>query len=224
MTSPPAAAGGAAPALTGLGVADADDGWSALGFSVEDRRCRIGPLTITFPDDGSGGSGVVTWTMAALDGPVDRPATIDGIPTHWEDPAPAPPTVHPNVITDVDHLVVTSPDLDRTTAAFAAVGADLRRTREIPGPNGTVNQQRFFRFGTIIELVGPAEATGDGTARIWGLALVSPDLDATARALGERMGAVSEAVQPGRRIGTLRTREAGVSVPIAVMSPHVRGR
>jgi hypothetical protein len=46
-----------------------------------------------------------------------------------------------------------------------------------------------------------------------------PDLDATAAALGERLGAVKDAVQPGRRIATLR-RQAGAGVPLAFMSPE----
>jgi hypothetical protein len=49
--------------------------------------------------------------------------------------------------------------------------------------------------------------------------LVSDDLDATAAVLGERLGAVRDAVQPGRRIATVR-REAGLGTPLAFMTPR----
>lgn len=46
-------------------------------------------------------------------------------------------------------------------------------------------------------------------------------IDATADLLGEHVGRVKDAVQPGRRIATLRHRELGMSVNTAVISPHV---
>ncbi len=59
----------------------------------------------------------------------------------------------------------------------------------------------------------------DGSVRFWGLTLVVSDLDAAAARLGSRLGAVKDAVQPGRRIATVR-REAGLSVPLALMTPR----
>jgi hypothetical protein len=67
----------------------------------------------------------------------------------------------------------------------------------------------------LLELGGPAE----GPIRFWGLTLVVDDLDDAARQLGDRLGAIKDAVQPGRRIATLR-RDAGLSVPIALMTPR----
>jgi hypothetical protein len=55
--------------------------------------------------------------------------------------------------------------------------------------------------------------------RFWGLTLVVDDLDAAAARLGDRVGPVKDAVQKGRRIATLR-REAGLGVPVALMSPR----
>jgi hypothetical protein len=60
----------------------------------------------------------------------------------------------------------------------------------------------------------------DRPARLWGLALLAPDLDATVTALAEHVGAVRDAVQPGRRIATLK-RSARLAVPVALMSPPV---
>ena len=58
----------------------------------------------------------------------------------------------------------------------------------------------------------------DGAARLWGLAFGVEDLDATARALGDLLGSPRDAVQPGRRIATLRS-DAGLGPAIAFMSP-----
>jgi hypothetical protein len=51
------------------------------------------------------------------------------------------------------------------------------------------------------------------------LPFVAPDLDSTVAALGDRVSEIRAAVQPGRRIATLR-RCAGLSVPVALITPH----
>ena len=53
-------------------------------------------------------------------------------------------------------------------------------------------------------------------------AIVADDLDATAERLGELLGAPKDAVQTGRRIAGLRGAQVGITIPIAVMSPHVQ--
>ncbi len=101
-------------------------------------------------------------------------------------------------------------------------GLDLRRIREEPTPAGAP-RQAFFRLGSVIlEVVQEPEeaierAGGDHPAFFWGLAFVAPDLDATVASLGDRVGEIRPAVQPSRRIATLR-RSAGLSVPVALMS------
>jgi hypothetical protein len=118
--------------------------------------------------------------------------------------------------------VVLSPDVDRTTDAFAGAGLDLRRVRPIPGSDPP-RVQVFFRAGeVIIELVGPERATGEGPATFYGLAFTVTDLDATAALLGDRLSAIRPAVQPGRRIATLRHRDLGLSVPVAFLSHRAR--
>ncbi len=77
---------------------------------------------------------------------------------------------------------------------------------------------------SVLEVVQePPEAIeragGDGRpAFFWGLALLAPDLDATVAELGDRVSEVRPAVQPGRRIATLR-RSAGLALPVALMTP-----
>ena len=120
---------------------------------------------------------------------------------------------HRNGVTTIDHIVVTSPDDERTISALQAVGLEPRRTRA----HGSM-RQTFFRLGPVIlELVGPSEPNDDGPARFWGIAFTVDDLDATAAFLGEHLGPVKDAVQPGRRIASLR-KQAGLAVPIAFMS------
>jgi hypothetical protein len=58
----------------------------------------------------------------------------------------------------------------------------------------------------------------DRPASLWGLALNAPDLERTVAELGEHVSPIRPAVQPGRRIATLR-RSAGLAVPIALMTP-----
>jgi hypothetical protein len=59
-----------------------------------------------------------------------------------------------------------------------------------------------------------------GPARFWGLALLSDDLEQTVGQFGKHASEIRPAVQPGRRIATLR-RSAGIAVPIALMSRAV---
>ena len=82
-----------------------------------------------------------------------------------------------------------------------------------------------LRLGaTILEVVQePPEAIerGGGVDRpafFWGLALLAPDLEATVAGLGENVSEIRPAVQPGRRIATLR-RSAGLALPVALITP-----
>ena len=98
---------------------------------------------------------------------------------------------------------------------------------EEPTPAGAP-RQAFFRLGAeILEVIQvPEEALAgmggrDAPARFWGLALTVQDIDATAERLAPHAGEVRPAVQPGRRIVTLR-RSAGLAVPVALMSEGQR--
>jgi hypothetical protein len=157
-----------------------------------------------------GDQGLCAW---ALEG-IESGGGIDGLATHRVTDEPRATSVeHPNGVVAIDHVVVTSPDPARTVNALRAVGLEPRRTRE----HGAL-RQTFFRLGPVIlELVGPPQASGNGPARFWGIAFTVADLDATAALLGADLGEVKTAVQPGRRIASLRM-EAGVSLPLAFMS------
>jgi hypothetical protein len=195
--------------LVALAVADEPAAWQDAGFAVDDAgRCWLGDVSVTLTP--GTGKGITGWSVEGIDRPVDGLPTIDLPPPEPVEAA----ALHPNGTTAVDHVVVTTPDLDRTVAALEATGLEARRTRDA----GRIRQV-FFRLGDpVLEVVGPPEPAGDGPARFFGLALTVADLDATAAALGDTLGEVKDAVQPGRRIATLR-RSAGCTTALAFMSP-----
>jgi hypothetical protein len=189
--------------------------WAELGFAVDDDGgCRAGATLLRL---GASGTGVSGWVLRGAPGGTH----VDGIATAWTDAPPAPPAEHPNRVVAVDHVVVATPDVDRTFAALAAAGMTLKRERAARGPDRPL-RQGFFRHGEcIVEVVGPQEpnpAERDRPASLWGLTLVVADIDAVATLLGERLGTVRDAVQPGRRIATVR-REALPGVPVALITP-----
>lgn len=205
--------------LAGLTVADPPGLWSELGFSVEGERCRVGSVPVRL---GGPGRGVISWALAAAAQEDPSEDHIDGLPTTvLEEPDPAPPGEHANGVLRLDHLVVSTPDLERTVAALARQGILERRRRPAGRPGGPPSVQVFFRLGeAILELVGPPsppEGGDPGPARFWGLAFTVSDLDLTGSVLGERLRPAKAAVQPGRLIASL-DRGAGSSVEMAFMT------
>ncbi len=206
------------PTVDELTVADEPDAWSALGFALDGDTCVVGDVRIRLTGSGAG-KGLAGWSLRGIEA-----TELDGLATARSDRRPpGERPAHPNGIAALDHVVAIAPALDRTVAALRAAGLDLRRIREEPSPAGAP-RQAFFRLGAnILEVVQePAEATeragGDRPAFFWGLAFVAPDLDATVAGLGDRVSEIRPAVQPGRRIATLR-RSAGLTVPVALLTP-----
>ncbi|MGE2734875.1 glyoxalase [Mycolicibacterium vaccae] len=207
--------------VDGLRVADPVDAWTRAGFDVgADDVCRVGGVRIRLVG-GQGGAGIVGWSLggvAALD-EVDEVDGVDGIPTEVSglDSGRAP-AAHPNGVTAIDHVVLMSPNLGRTVAALATVGVEPRRQRDAE-LGGRPVRQVFFRMGEVIlEVVGTPEAVGDGPSTLWGITYVVADIEATAAYFGDHAAPVKDAVQPGRRITTIRHRDLGMSVPTAMIS------
>jgi hypothetical protein len=190
------------PRIDELEIADEPSAWSAAGFDVADGLCRVARVRLRLSGKGPR-RGIVGWTLG-------------------EESAGEAAGPHPNGAVRVDHVVMLSPDLDRTVAELEAQGFDLRRRREGPTPGGST-RQAFFRAGEpILEVVQAPGRTSvardpDSPARLWGLAFAVEDLDRTAEALGELLGHPRDAVQPGRRIATLRP-QAGLGPAIAFMT------
>jgi hypothetical protein len=213
--------GSSAVTIDELVLADEPERWGALGFTVVDGCCQLGSVRLRLAGEGAG-RGLVRWSLRAI-----ATDALDGLPTVRSDSShPAPAPAHPNGALALDHVVVMSPALDRTVTALQAAGLELRRVREQPTPAGAP-RQAFFRLGAeILEVVQEPDAAveraggADRPAHIWGLALRVADLERAARALGANAGSIRPAVQPGRRILTLR-RSAGLAVPVALMSAGV---
>jgi hypothetical protein len=185
--------------------------WREAGFNVGADGMRAGSVRLEFAP----GQGILGWRLAAAAG------EIDGLPVARaaaEDRAPG--GAHPNGVTQIDHLVVFSPDLERTTAAFGDAGIERRRVREIETEDGPL-RQGFFRLGEVILEVAEDSRVEPGPARFWGITFAVADLDACAELLGERLGSVRDAVQPGRRIATVR-EGAGLGLPVALISASGR--
>jgi hypothetical protein len=202
-----------APLLAGLDLAEEPEAWERIGFALEGDACRIGAIVVRLHGAGAG-DGLFAWTLAG-----DGAGEIDGLPTSWVG-APqehAQGARHPNGAIGIDHVVVSTPDLERTFAALAHAGLELRRVRDTGTPERPL-RQGFYRIGeALLEVVGPAQPDGDGPAVFWGLVAVVADLDACAELLADDLGTVRDAVQAGRRIATVR-RTSGISVPLALMS------
>lgn len=205
--------------LHGLAVADEAASWRAAGFTVEDTSCRVGSVEVTLVGRGHG-FGIVGWSVSGLP---DGCGDLDGVPTRGAEPTPGEPPPHPNGVIGIDHVVLLTPDLRRTVGAFAALGTEPRRERDgVLG--GQAIRQVFFRLGDVIlEVVGSPDTAGEGPSSLWGITYVVADIDAAAAYFGDRTSVVKDAVQPGRRITTLRHRELDLSVRTALISPHVRG-
>ncbi len=200
-------------------VGDPPEAWEAAGFSVDDDgTCRIGSVRVRLVGR-EGGKRILGWSLRDAPSPPLADGLLDGLPTTESEAAPAEPASHANGAAYIDHVVLLSPDLVRTTAALGRLGIEPRGER-ITESYGAPMRQVFFRLGEVIlELVGQPEATGEGAPGFFGLAITVADLDAAAAQLGEHLGAIKDAVQDRRRIATLRHRDLGMSVATALMSP-----
>lgn len=227
--------------IVAITVADHPDAWARAGFTVTGGAVTLGPTMIRLTGDRSEASasddaapgerrGILGWSVAGLDAPAGAGA-IDGIATTFvapdtatgpeEQAGPADDEPHPNGATGIDHVVLHTPDLARTTAAFAAVGLAVRRVRETDS-YGAPMRQAFLRAGpTVVEVVSGHDDSGepaeDAPAGWFGLAIDVDDLDAVAASLGDGLGGIKPAVQEGRRIATIRHRQLGLSVAVALM-------
>lgn len=212
-------------------VADPRDAWTRAGFSVDsDAACRIGGVGIRLLGYGTG---IVGWSLGGLPSYCSLD-DLDGVPTRRSRPggdigqrsgvAASAPATHPNGVTAIDHVVLLSPDLGRTVAALAAIGVDPRRER-MGELGGRPIRQIFFRLGeVIVEVVGSPETASEGPSTLWGITYVVADIDATAAFFGDHTTPVKQAVQPGRRVTTLRHHELGMSVRTAMISAPVLAR
>lgn len=199
-------------------IADPDS-WAAVGFDLVDDSIRLGNGAITVvraeqdspPDEATGISRIVL-----ADAP-ERRGLVDGLAVGSDAAVLGQP--HSNGALDLDHIVVMTDSLERTSSAFeAALDIECRRIRET-----THVRQAFHRFddspsgarGCILEIVEDPRRTG---AEWWGLVVTVGELDDVSATYPDLLAPPKPAVQPHRRIATVR-RQAGLGTAVAFMSP-----
>jgi len=138
----------------------------------------------------------------------------------------APPLSGPLVagesaISDLDHVVITTPNPDRALAIYGArLGLDLRLDRSQPAWGA---RQIFFRCGgLVVEIVtrleGEAAPGPDALSGLAWQARVADPVQARLAGLGLNVSEVRNGRKPGTRIFTLR---AGVvSAPTVVLQQN----
>ncbi len=188
-------------------------------------------------------------TLDGLGLPTDSAIHPDSVTVLTTDDSIAEPpaVVHVNAVERIDHLVIHAADMAAATSGLAGAGFEARHHRPIPHSEEPAQQVFYWAGDVILELVGPMPvtwdqrvaasakadpstnvdaSTGAGADRttydawFWGLALASSDLDHTVATLGSRTSDPGPAVQPGRHITTIDHKAFGISVPLAVLSPH----
>ncbi len=194
--------------LAALQIADAPEAWRALGFTVsEDGVVVLGGVELWLD---AAGRGITGWTLRRITLHHD----IDGLPTGTTTDPPPDTAGHPNGAMGLDHVVVTTPDFDRTSRALEDAGIALRRVRDAGG-----FRQGFRRLGPAILEVVEAPKMPAGPARFWGLVVIVADLVGLRARLAPHVGEIRDAVQPGRQIATL-SEGAGLSPRVAFMDPE----
>ena len=208
-------AAGTGATIDRLVVGDEPEAWAKAGFTVDDDGiCRIGAVRVELAGRGIG-KGLRRWSVRGA-GSLDE---VDTIPTAEGTDPPADAAEHPNGTLRIDHVVLLSADGERTATAITdATGLDVRGTRD-SGTYGAPMRQRFFKMGAVVlELISPSEAS-EGPTRFFGLAFDVDDIDRLPDLYGDHLCRIKDAVQPGRRIATLRHKELDLSVAIAFMTP-----
>lgn len=208
-----------------LEITDPADLWRELGFLVDEGgSCWIGGVEHCLLGAQENQRGVVGWGLSELGESIE---VIDGIATTSLSELPTDiganaHGLHPNGVYEIDHLVITTSSTPRTVAAFVELGLERRGDRTVNHAGDAVDMTFMWAGKTLLEIAGPPTADDNGKpARIAGLAYSTSDIDAAAALLGDRMTTSKDAAQTGRKIAAVR-KEAGSTVPIAFMSPHIK--
>ena len=200
--------------LAELVVESSVEPWLRLGLDVTNDAARLGAVTLRFVP---GARGIVAWGLAGVP-PECRPLrAIDGLDTYELSEPVVAGTAHAFDVVSFDHVVVMTSSLERTCGAIEhATGAALKRVREA-GPV----RQGFHRMGEAVVEVVESSAVTASTASFWGVVWNVADLDGLCERLGPSViSPAKDAVQPGRRIATVRA-EIGLGLPVALMTPPV---
>lgn len=209
-----------------LTVTGDPDIWRSIGLTVSaDGLVPLfgTSLRIVAPTDAGTGTdagadadageqpGLAGWAFSGIPDVGD----VAGFPTEVVDVSSPVFASHELGASQLDHVVIFTGSMDDVSEAIEArTGCERKRVRDL----GEMQQgfHRIGRGGLIVEIVQHADR--DRSTEMWGLVLIVDDLDAACALLGEdRISAPKEAVQPGRRIATIR-QEVGLGTAVALMS------
>ena len=205
--------------LVELNLGGSPEPWARAGLHVDtEHRCDVVSLALRI--DRSREPGLHGWALSGIDtSEIDGSAVreIDGIPTRCAEYSPVlqrPTGAFTLDVVGVDHVVVMTPDLMRTSEALEhATGSPLKRVREA----GESVRQAFHRVGDVVIEIVSSPQVPEGPARLWGFVLIVRSLEAAAGHLGpDVLSPPKPAVQEGRMIATFR-QAAGLGVPVALM-------
>jgi hypothetical protein len=192
--------------LVGIGVPDASAAWASIGFSVVDRAIPVANGALLFDVDG-----------LVVAGDDSLSPELDGV--QLSSGRPLLPVDHESGAFELDHVVLLTDSLERTsTAVHQLLGLERRRVRETASV-----RQAFHRFadavgsrGCIVEVVESDRVSG---TTVMGVVFNVADLHDLAGRLGpDVLSAPKPAVQQGRYISSIR-RKVGLGTAVALMTP-----
>ena len=188
--------------------------WARIGISFDVSNCAaLGDVALRL--DTSLEPGLHSWVLQGADVNVEN---IDGVATsHAIGELQIAASVQADFdlgVIGVDHVVINTPDLMRTSDALtAATGAPLKRVRDA----GNNVQQGFHRLGSVVVEIVTAPSMQLGPASLWGFVLNVKDIYAVANHVGPDVLSIPKpAVQTGKLIATFRS-SLGLGVPVALM-------
>jgi hypothetical protein len=200
--------------ISELVVGGGAQNWALIGISFDLDNCAaLGDVVLRL--DTSQTPGLHSWVLHGADVSI---LSIDGVVTaHEIDQSPrsaSPQSDFELGVIGVDHVVIKTPDLMRTSDSLtAATGAPLKRVRDA----GNNVQQGFHRLGSVVVEIVTAPTMPQGDASLWGFVLNVKDIHAIANHVGPDMLSIPKpAVQAGKLIATFRS-SLGLGVPVALM-------
>ena len=199
------------PTIAELHVGDDPSAWERLGFCINENRSLIGRTEVVFSD---GPKGIHSWVLRN-----SMPSQFGPIPTTFtENPVPNPSIAHPNGSIGFHHVVLMVPEFDIGKTALSNAGVHVEQGRPF-GSTEKAMLRSAPKMGDIeLELIGPESEDRSRHWQLWGLVVAVSDIDATSELLGDLLGQVKPAVQPHRRIATLK-KEAELGVAVAFLGP-----
>ena len=188
--------------------------WALIGISFDVSNCAaLGDVALRL--DTALEPGLHSWVLHRAEVDVTN---IDGVATsHAIGDSQIAASVQSDFdlgVIGVDHVVINTPDLMRTSNALtAATGAPLKRVRDA----GNNVQQGFHRLGSVVVEIVTSPTMDQGPASLWGFVLNVKDIYAVASHVGPDVLSIPKpAVQAGKLIATFRS-SVGLGVPLALM-------